>query len=101
MISIGDELVIVTPTATSTATPPPTQTRIPTQTPTYTPTSSPVPSPQALSKATFDEEPTATPLPAMNQFLASAELGQIGLVVSVTLLALGLLAIVFVWRRIG
>lgn len=100
IISIGDELLIVTLTSTPTATPP-TQTRLPTQTSTYTPTSSPTPSPQALSEATFDQEPTATPQSAKNQFLAAGKLGQIGLFASVALLVFGFLAIIFVWRRIN
>ena len=99
VISVGDELVIVTATAVPSATRPPTYTAVPTEAPTQIATSSPIPSPLPPT-ATADLRPTATATPARNQFLASGGLGQIGLVVSTALLAMGLLAIIFVWRRI-
>lgn len=99
VISVGDALLIVTATAVPTSTRPPTYTPVPTEAPTLIATSSPIPSPLPPT-ATADLRPTATATPARNQFLASGELGQIGLIVSTLLVAVGLLAIIFVWRRI-
>jgi len=95
-LSVGDELKIVTPTSTPTATVPPTETSVPTVTPTETPQNTPTPRPQATRLAV---SPTATPTPEKNSLLASSGLGQVGLITSFGLLAVGLLAIIVVWRK--
>jgi LysM repeat protein len=101
ILSVGDELWIVTPTATSTATIPPTNTPVSTTAPTHTPMSSPSPPAQKARQAFIDISPTTTPIPEKNRLLASGYLGQVGLITSFGLLAAGLLAIIVVWRKVG
>lgn len=100
LLSIGDQLMIVTVTATPSPTIPPTETPVPTATPTQTPTTVPSPSPQAVSEARTAVALTPTPLPAGSQVLALGAFGQIGLVAGAALLIVGLMSIIFVWRRI-
>jgi LysM repeat protein len=101
ILSVGDELLIVTPTATPTATVPPTETPAPTQTPTPTPMSSPSPDPPTARQTVMEISPTATPTPRLNTLLISGVFGQFGLITSFGLLAAGLLAIIVVWRKLG
>ena len=98
MLSIGEELMIVTVTSTATASPLPTHTPDPTQTPTQTATS--LPTPQALSKASDVSELPATQMPENSQSFSSTQLGQTGLAFGVASLIIGVLAIIFVWRWI-
>jgi LysM repeat protein len=101
ILSVGEELLIVTTTATPTATLLPTETPDPTQTPTIEPRNSSTLTPQAVSLVNTNESPTPTPVPEKSRFFASGELGMVGLISSATLLAVGLLAIIAVWRRTG
>lgn len=100
MLSIGDELVIVTATATPQPTATPTETAVPTATATITPTSSPTAIPKAVSQLPVDAALDATPVASSNTLFATAELEQIGLFASIALLVAGLLSIALVWRRL-
>ncbi len=100
ILSIGDELIIVTPTATPEPTASPTQTAVSTATATATATRAASPTPEALSRSMEAANPTATPAPAGQLLFGSGQMSQIGLLASIFLLTAGLIAIIVVWRRV-
>jgi LysM repeat protein len=100
VLSIGEELIIVAPTATPLPTETPTQTPVPTATPAATATPTASPTSQAVSRSMKAAAPTATPSEASVLLFGSGSLNQIGLLASIFLLAAGLAAIIIVWRRV-
>jgi len=100
VLSIGEELIIVAPTATPLPTETATQTPVPTATPAATATPTASPTSQAVSRSMKAAAPTATPSEASVLLFGSGSLNQIGLLASIFLLAAGLAAIIIVWRRV-
>ena len=100
VLSIGDELIVVTPTATPLPTETPTQTPVPTATATVTLTPTASATAQAVSRSLKAAAPTATPSTASQLLFGSGSLNQIGLLASIFLLTVGLAAIIIVWRRV-
>jgi hypothetical protein len=100
VLSIGDELIVVTPTATPLPTETPTQTPGPTATATVTLTPTASATAQAVSRSLKAAAPTATPSTASQLLFGLGSLNQIGLLASIFLLTVGLSAIIIVWRRV-
>ncbi len=97
VLSIGDELIIVTPSPSPSATAPPTETLIPTSFPTQAPTET-LPSSHTLDEPEKIAEPTVTIAnPESRIFSVDRELT--GLYIGIILLAFGVLAIIFVRRN--
>jgi len=98
ILSIGDELLIVTLTPTPTATPPATPTLPPTSTAAPTLTATPA---ATAAVAAVSEESLLRATPANpNHSILMGSLGSVGLLASLGLLIAGLVAIVVVWLKV-
>jgi hypothetical protein len=98
IISIGEELVIVTATIPPTETPVPTVKSVPPATATKTATSTPIPTTEMISQADSEATPTVE-VASENRHETSNQFGITGLIAGAALLIVGIGAVVLAWRR--
>ncbi len=96
VLSIGDLVQVVPPTAVPTATPPPTQTAVSTATPEPTMTTVPTATPTAASTENAVQETAVV----QEGQVAYGLQGSAPMLAGASVLALGLIALMFAWRRV-